>query len=218
MNKLCKRLLALVTMSLVAVMPCVAFADGNVTYEGQAENFIFEPGSEYSPTDLFDTFKGVMPGDSITQKVNVKNNASEKVYVKIYMRALGAVEGSEEFLSKLNLTVTSDNELFNAPADQTAGLTDWYCLGTFYSGDDMDLDVTLNVPIDLDNKFQDAIGYLDWQFKVEEFEIPVEEEPEIPEEDTKMGDNANLLLYAGIAGLSAVAIILLAKKRRSENK
>ena len=45
--------------------------------------------------------KGVMPGDKLTQTVNVKNDASKDVEVKIYMRALGAHEGSEEFLSQL---------------------------------------------------------------------------------------------------------------------
>ena len=131
------------------------------------------------------------------------------------MRSLGAQEGSEEFLSQLHLTVNQKgaSQLFDAPASQTAQLTDWVYLGTVYSGGTIDLDVTLEVPVTLDNRFQDAIGYLDWQFRVEE--LPVEDGD--PSPDT--GDNTALWLYAGLAGGSAIglAVLFLVGKRRKQN-
>lgn len=181
--------------------------DGSVTYEGKANQFIFAPGSEYSPTDLFTNFKGVMPGDVLTEQIVLKNAKSTGVKVKVYMRALGAQLDTDEFLSQMTLTVKKNgtSDLFEAPADQTAQLTDWVALGTLSAGGEMTLDVELNVPVEMGNDCAFQIGYLDWQFKVEEI-------PETP----KTGDESNLLFYGGVATLSLVLLIavLVAYKRR----
>lgn len=193
---------ALLSLLMLVCMAVPAFAaDASVQYEGDAKKFIFAPGSDESPTDLFDNFKGVMPGDTLTQKITVKNDASNQVKVKIYLRSLGAQEGDEAFLSQMNLTVTQegDSELFAAPADQTDGLNDWVCLGTFYSGADVDLNVQLDVPITMGDEFQNAIGKIDWQFKVEE--LPIESTDPTP---PQTGEDFNVWLYVAICSVSVV--------------
>ena len=191
-----KILTLLLTFVLLLSSTVTVFAaDGKVTYSGNAGSFVFEPGSAHSLTDLFPNFKGVMPGDELTQQITVKNEADNNVKVKIYVRSLGAHEDSKAFLSQLGLKVktSSENEMaymFDAVASETAQLTDWVCLGTLYSGGEVNLDVTLNVPVSMGNKFQDQIGYLDWEFKIEEY--PVEDtDPKPPQ----TGDNSNLGLW-----------------------
>ena len=162
---------------LVSSFSLIAFTDdANVTYTGNTAKLIFEPGSKHSPTDLFANFKNVMPGASLTQKITVSNKANNKVKVKFYLRSFGSAdEAYNDFLNQLTLTVTkeSDTPMFDAAADKTAGLTDWVCLGTLYSGGELDLNVTLDVPETLDNKYQNQIGKIKWQFVAEEF--PIEE-------------------------------------------
>ena len=213
-------LLLLVSM-LLPMMSLLSYADGSVVYEGDAGEFVFSPGSKYSPTDLFTDFKSVMPGDSITQRITVRNDASKKVKVNIYMRSLGAHEDSTEFLSQLGLRVGIDQTsemayMFDARADQTAQLTDWVLLGTLYSGGEVDLEVTLDVPITLDNNYKNLIGYLDWQFKVEEF--PIEPDDPTPP-DT--GDETDILMWGVVFGLSLgmlVVLVLYNKKKKTSER
>lgn len=206
------------TVSLVVILWILlgmvhpALAAGTVSYVGNADKFVFAPGSEHSPTDLFGSFKDVMPGDTRTEQIVIKNDAAKGVKIKIYLRSQGAQEESTEFLSKMYLTVKQEEEsvLFQAPANETAQLTDWVYLGTVFSGGEITLDVTLEVPVTLGNEYQNATGEIDWQFKVEEF--PVESgDPEPP----KTGDDSKILVYAGLmeASLAALAIVLLFGKR-----
>lgn len=192
----------LVTLFIVLVMllsfAIPAFAqDGKVSYKGQARGFIFEPGGEESLTDLFPNFKGVMPGDSLTQKITIKNDIRHDVKIKIYVRSLGAHEGSEEFLSQLNLKVKRGKNnsmpyMFDAAADETAQLSDWVYIGTLYSGGIINLDVTLNVPTSLGNEFQNEIGFLDWEFKVEQFPVEyTDPKPKPPQ----TGNNISFYIY-----------------------
>jgi len=215
-----KKIIALLfTFVLLLSSTVTVFAaDGKVTYSGNAGNFVFEPGSAHSLTDLFPNFKGVMPGDTLTQKITVKNNADNKVKVKIYIRSLGAHEDSKEFLSQLGLKVakSEDNEMaymFDAAANETAQLTDWVYLGTLYSGGEVNLDVTLNVPVELPNEYQNKIGYLDWEFMIEEFPV----EPDDPK-PPQTGDNSNMGLWLALMLCSGAMLIILLFWRKKDKQ
>ena len=208
-----KRLMIFIAVLLLFLQSTifVSAAEGNVIYDGNASEFIFEPGSNYSPTDLFVSFKDVIPGDSIVQKITIKNDVRNSVNIRVYLRSLGAQPGSENFLSQMKLRVEAPNatKLFDANADQTAQLTEWTYLGTLYSGGKVDLDVILDVPVTMDNQFSNSVGYLDWEFKVDEFPIEVSS-------GTKTGDHAKTVFWAGCLVVSGIGIVLIRKKNKKD--
>lgn len=214
-----KRLsLVFITLLTIAFSMTAFAADGKVIYSGDSGVLIFAPGSEESDTDLFLNFKDVMPGDSISQKITVKNGASNKVKVKIYMRSLGAHKDgiSEEFLSNMGLKValSEDNTMgymFDAQANETAQLTDWVCLGTLYSGGEVNLDVTLDVSVEMNTSQMGKTGYIDWEFMVEEFAA----EPSDPKPPVT-GDDANAFAWLWVAlGAAIVWVPMYLKHKKT---
>ena len=170
MRKTGKRIVVLMA-ALCAFLAVTATAygaeGGSVSYEGQSGLFVFAPGSEESPTDLFSGLKDIMPGDVRTDQIVVKNNAETEADVVIDLRLAGVQEDTEGFLDQLTLTIRQNDssELYTGPASGTAGLSDWVSLGTFAHGASVTLDLTLEVPVTMGNEFQNAVGHLTWQFK-----------------------------------------------------
>ena len=71
--------------------------------------------------------------------------------------------------------------------------------------------VTLLVPVELDNTFQEKVGVLTWEFKVEEF--PIEStDPEPP-----TGGSGKIGWGVAILCVAAVGIGLILWKRRKDN-
>lgn len=176
----------------------------NVNYEGGAEKFVFLPGSEWSDTDLFENFKGVLPGDAIEQTITVRNDTKKSV--RLYMRADPVSEADRDFLNRLHLTVTAGSKtLFDAPAGEQDGLAQNTLLGTFKSGGETELRVTLEVPAELGNEYMNRSGDVPWTFLAEEID-----ETDTPE----TGDWFRMGAWALAAAILAALIAVLVVRRR----
>lgn len=217
--------LALVLVLLLG-MSATAFAESKVTYEGGAEKFVFLPGSEYSETDLFENFKGVMPGDVITQEITVQNNYTKAKKVNIYLRAVVHDEqgnplseevartedlvSMQDFLSQLTMTVKQgDKVLFSASPDELDGLKENVLLGAFPGKSYTKLVVELSVPIELGNEYANRVGEVDWVFTAEEVTKTVQ-----------TGDDSDLILWAALMTLSlvtAAGVILSLNRKNKEH-
>lgn len=144
--------------------------DSNVAYRGRAESFVIIP----EDTDLFQNFKNVMPGDTLTQDIRVANESTNIMPVRIYLRAEPIDSSDRPFLEQMNLRVEHNllGEISEGPASSQAGLAENVLLGTFFPGSDRQLEVSLEVPLSMGNEFQNAVGEVVWIFTVEEDDLP----------------------------------------------
>lgn len=176
-------LLALVMVLSMAVPALAADGTSRVTYKDGFE-FTVDDGTQMTDTDLFSSFKDVMPGDTLEQKITIINSCTSCDYVKVYLQAIPHDENNlpvaealkevnlEEmtrFLNQMTLTVENNGkEIFNGTADKLDGLKNPVLLGTFDHGDAATLKVKLSVDRNLTSEeFADRIGEIDWQFSVE---------------------------------------------------
>ena len=188
MKKSCKAIFSLVLMLLMvmSLASTALAASPSITFNGFTSGFDFQPGSEYTETDLFGNFKNVMPGDTVTETITFTNSATDCDFVNLYMRAEAhdetdnplspkvaekeTVATMTEFLSKLSMKVWNGTELiYEASPDELDGLKTNRLLGTFRTGETATLKVELSVPIELDNKYANRVGEVDWIFHVEAY-------------------------------------------------
>lgn len=180
-----------ISMTAFAADSSVTFKDGKLT--------VFEPGSAYTNSDMFDNFKGVMPGDTRSEEITVQNKSKDYDYIKVYMRAvlhdesgnpisekvLNELRNDErreqiseaaymyDFLSQLSMTVKNGtDEIYNASPDELAGLVKNVYLGTLRKDQSLKLNVELAVPIEMGNEYANRIGEVDWVFVVEGYDDP----------------------------------------------
>lgn len=190
MKKTCKTMLSLLLALVMALSLSVsAFAADptvDIVYKGENALVITPKTPNFTTTDLFGGFKGVMPGDTRTETVTFKNDTttSRSRYVKLYIQALAhdaeknspvaetteTVATMTEFLSQLSMKVWNGTELiYEASPDELDGLAEPKLLGTFRKGDTATLTVELTVPLKLDNDFANCLGEVDWKFIAEEY-------------------------------------------------
>lgn len=205
----------------------------SVVYQNGAEKFITLPNE-----DLFQGFKGVMPGDAKTQLVNVKNDDEKTAY--LYLYALQAEEDqfenaqqkaiSDELMKLLQVEITEtmpngksnmvysgklygEDEGFSMHGEPSA-----VSLGGIEKGEQAQLSVTLKVPQELNNRYADAVAKIKWIFTAKQ-EDPVAPPPVTPPPVITTGDQfADTLPIAAavlcIALLTAAAAIFFKKKNR----
>lgn len=227
MKKIIKTIASfVVVLTVILSMGMNVFAaDSSVTYEGGAEKFVFLPGSEYTSTDLFDGFKGVMPGDVRTETIIIQNKNSDSDYVRIYMRAMPHDQAvnpmsdkvaAEEpylgdmlnFLSQLSMTVKQgENILYNASPNDLDGLRQNVLLGEFDPNEKTELTVELRIPIELDNEYANRVGEVDWVFVAEELNNP---------DAPQTGDQMDVMLMIGIMIVAVVVMIVILYFRKKD--
>ena len=181
-----KRVLsAAIALALVFSMSVISLADD--VLGGGEPTVVFTADRSFAfsdPNDLFDGFKDMMPGDSLSREVTVTSEASGRYDIYLYARdcvlyndevnGQGHFEGvdaenTSEILDAVTVTDSQGNVLdLRAAGPAEEGVY----LGRFSRGDSMKLTVSLSLPIGMGNEYQDAEAYIDWIFYAKQYTSP----------------------------------------------
>lgn len=218
----------LMALALVLSLSVPAFAS-SVTFEGKSQGFALDGHNQLTTTDLFGNFKNLMPGDSVSETITIRNVARDCDYIKLYIRAVPHSDGSnapvsdrvndlelnvasmENFLSQLYMEVyQGSNRIYHGSPDELDGFRDNVYLGRYKKNQGTTLTVTLNVPADLDNEYAFRAGEVDWVFTVECYD-----------ESGKLiqtGQNnwpIAVLLSLGVVVMAAGVVMISRKRKRN---
>lgn len=191
MKKTCKTMLSLLLALVMALSLSVsAFAADptvDIVYKGENALVITPKDGHHTGTDLFGSFKGMMPGDdSKTETITFKNEStSRNSYVKLYIVAvphgqdnplvdkehITDVDAMKAFLANFTMTVEQGGKvIFTGKPDEVGTFGGDGCLlGTFRKGEGTTLTVKLSLDILADNTVAYREGEVDWKFIAEEY-------------------------------------------------
>lgn len=130
--------------------------------------------------DLFKDFKGMMPGDSITQSITLKAENLGRGYAYISLKTeydngdltTNGVDQEIEDYQKLvhspfvRLSVSCDGVVID-----TDTLENGVVLGKFMNGDEVELEVTLSIDINAGNELAGLQAGIGWVFMTEYFDL-----------------------------------------------
>lgn len=207
--------------------------NGQVVFTQNAHEFVSLPSD-----DLFLNFKNVMPGDTITQKISIKNDNKDTVDIYLYALQVdkdGYIsdeqkEIADELVKLMTIEITAKSSdgttkvIYDGPVFGEGDNYNMYTinnaisLGTFAKGDNVDLVATLKVPAELDNRYANAVAKIKWVFTATD-----EDEPPVPPEPPVVtGENMKFIyiLVAVLAGAVLVIVLLslFSKKKKQDEE
>lgn len=226
MNKRIKRLFTFICslILLSALFISVSAQDAEVSFN-EGHLIVFKPGG-YTATDLFDNFKGLMPGDIRIENITVINKTDDYEKIKVYIQALihdeeanplseevktvltndarrgerSELEYMNDFLKELHLTIKQgDRVIYEGQANELDGLENPVYLGEYHQEESTLLKAELTVPLEMGNDYMNRIGEFDLLFKFEGIDkIPA------------TGDIRNFTPWVSVLSLSLVGVAFLA--------
>ena len=214
--------LLLTVMVLMSCVISVSAAGSKVTLK--TSEISVSADNKHTSTDLFSNFEGVMPGDTLTQQIEIKNDVKGYDYVKVYLKAVPhndsnqpvkkdlTSEESNEFLSQLRMTVTDKkgNVIYGETSpDKNEKLTSRKYLATVNRGKSTSVKVSLVVPLSLSTDFKNAAGEVDWVFTYEGYNNP-------SNGNFKTGDIIMICVIVMILALAALVVLFFLKKRKKK--
>ncbi len=190
-----------------------------VIYRGRADGFLVDA----EKTDLFASFKNLLPGCARTQEIVVENQSGEETEIFLRAEATRQSAASKKQLQLVRKLIDhyaqieirqNETVLYNGPVSGDS-MKQEISLGKFAEGEKKNLTVRLALSPEMDNEYQKLTGKVVWIFAArgEDGRIVAQSAP-VTGDISHVGMWAVLLAVSGAAAL--IALILIKRDGRSE--
>lgn len=181
----------------------------DIDYDGDS-SVIYEDNTNHHITldnGFFDKLGNMLPGDNISETVNILNNSNSKCE---YFLSINNNLNSEELalLRKMRLLVKKQNGdiiIDSDLADQNK-----HSLGTYSSGEGDNYIIVVSLPSDIDNDFSKLFAKITWSFS---YDLKEEHNGLIP----VTGDNIDVPITVFLISTIGLLIVLFLWKKDTEN-
>lgn len=195
-----------------------------VDFEGK--RFTFDPND----TDLFANFKNLLPGETRTQIISVKNSASFPAEIFLRAEIVDQFKATPETIELINrllkeyvtivVTEPDGTVVYSGPVwgeplldvNNPQSMRYDFSLGNFLKGENKDLTIQLQVNPLVDNEYQSLWGYIKWVWTAQGEDGKVET-PILPQ----TGDTSQMYLYFGIMLVSGFFLLVLIRLKQRED-
>lgn len=232
-----KKLTVLLVMfvMLIPSMGQVHAQDSVISFEGEAEKFIYRNNQG----EVFGGFKNLLPGEKRTEELTLVNNDYRELRFYMNSEILKAFGNTDSKGIAYDVTFKINGEdLFSGKVggDQKVGMTDGKTdhslIATLQKGESAILEMTLQTDGDtMDNSYMNAMGTVKYTFSVEQDDeaAPIVETVvnkvirTVVNPITKVvqtGDPTVLTFFGVLIGASGLGIIYIiaTKRKKEENK
>ncbi|MEG0664700.1 MAG: BsaA family SipW-dependent biofilm matrix protein [Clostridia bacterium] len=199
-----------------------------VVFENPKDGFVFNA----KDGNLFANFKNLVPGETISQNINIKNNFQDNL--EIFLRAdystqSATSEKEKNLINQLLRDFTSIkilNEsgqiLYNGPVygnlengNFPDSMKQNISLGKFNKNENKGLYVQLTLDPLMDNEYRELIGKVDWIFSAADTETIISDG-----ENPNTGAEMEVAIWFVLIGFFSIALcvcVLLGRKRKNKN-
>ncbi|MBQ3558816.1 MAG: hypothetical protein IJA07_04800 [Agathobacter sp.] len=192
-------ILEIVVLRLLGIVIQVYAASYEVTYQG-GEFFV-------SSEELLENNSEMMPGDTQSQTITVKNESDKTV--KIYLQPSVSMQSKESLLEVLQINILTQERhfLWTSKSISKGSVNEKIEIAEFEPRSSRDITIETNLSTEANNACRDAMAEMEYIFLAEELEKS--EDVWVP--DT--GDNTKIESYLNFI-VFGVLIILLAFRKQ----
>lgn len=210
-----------------------------VSFDNPTDGFSFTPTDAATYTvavqDLFYNFKNLLPGETVSQTIEITNNYSEAAEIFLCANNIAQslspdkVELVNKLLREYATIVVTDSTgtvIYNGPVWgnlDTEGtnpdtMFDNISLGKFTAGEMKGLNVQLQIDPDMGNEYAGLLGLVRWVWSANGIEEPFTPTPTPTPTPPKTGDNNSLVIFASMMAASGAALVIILVTGKKKKK